>query len=425
MSTTDWTAFSLWPDDVLFFRDGKPSTVGEDHYLRSLFPPHPTTLYGAVRTRRLLDDDVDLKAAKGGWNGLSDDLKAELGPWGGFGQLELRGPWFVRRLPDLPEEVLLPAPQDLCVIRNKPEVAQKVRPKDDPPRVEHAYRYLCEETACTDADRGWSHSLGLWQAHAKVQTVWTPFPPESGHPETESTEKEPEPEPAAGWYLTPDGIAAWAAGDVPEPKHFVHHTELWLDEPRTGVGLRPEARGHQDGLLYTFGFIRLRKHIGLGFELRNSGLESGGALRLGGEGRMARLDAGPPLPLPAVSPAPGQPFHLAFATPALSASGALPPGLGKATGTGPLTGADDSGSYRALGGILKTPQLIGGWDLAANRAKALRRAIPAGSVFRLQPTDPAHQAALSGKNLSDFTDQALARQGFGLALVGLDPRRES
>ena len=49
----DWKSFRLVPDDVLFFRDGKPNTRGSDHYLRSLFPPNPSTLYGALRTRRL------------------------------------------------------------------------------------------------------------------------------------------------------------------------------------------------------------------------------------------------------------------------------------------------------------------------------------------------------------------------------------
>lgn len=67
MNAADWRFFRLDPDDVLFFRDGRPSTLGEDHYLRSLFPFHPSTLYGALRTRRLLDFGVDLhELARGG-----------------------------------------------------------------------------------------------------------------------------------------------------------------------------------------------------------------------------------------------------------------------------------------------------------------------------------------------------------------------
>ena len=70
MSESTWIPFRLVPDDVLFFRDGKPSSRGDDHYLRSLFPPYPSTLYGALRTRRLLDHDIALQ-------GLSQDTLEE------------------------------------------------------------------------------------------------------------------------------------------------------------------------------------------------------------------------------------------------------------------------------------------------------------------------------------------------------------
>ena len=63
MGQRDWTPFRLVPHDVLYFGDGRPSVMGEDHYLRSLFPPFPSTLYGAIRTRRLYDEGVDLVGA--------------------------------------------------------------------------------------------------------------------------------------------------------------------------------------------------------------------------------------------------------------------------------------------------------------------------------------------------------------------------
>lgn len=36
--------------DTLFFRDGKPFTMGENHWTDSLFPPNMSTIYGAIRT---------------------------------------------------------------------------------------------------------------------------------------------------------------------------------------------------------------------------------------------------------------------------------------------------------------------------------------------------------------------------------------
>src|SRR5947207_7513440 len=109
-------SFRIQPHDVLFFRDGKPSSLGEDHFHRSIFPPHSATLYGAIRTRRLIDEGVDLSRLKPStWNELvHEDLQAEIGTPQALGTFSLRGPWLTRRETfDGADEVLLPAPSDL------------------------------------------------------------------------------------------------------------------------------------------------------------------------------------------------------------------------------------------------------------------------------------------------------------------------
>ena len=35
--------------DTLFFRDGKPFSMGENHWTNSIFPPNMSTVYGADR----------------------------------------------------------------------------------------------------------------------------------------------------------------------------------------------------------------------------------------------------------------------------------------------------------------------------------------------------------------------------------------
>lgn len=35
--------------DTLFFRDGKPFSMGDDVWANGVFPPYPSTLYGALR----------------------------------------------------------------------------------------------------------------------------------------------------------------------------------------------------------------------------------------------------------------------------------------------------------------------------------------------------------------------------------------
>jgi CRISPR-associated protein Cmr3 len=394
-----WRPFRVTPEDVLFFRDGRPSSRGADHFLPSLFPPHPSTLYGALRTRRLIDEDVSLEELRREkqdlWSTLAEELRAELGPWGGFGALELRGPWLVHD-----GQVLLPAPADLGV-----RVAQNAAGADgDPPRVEEVVRFLLLD----EPSGGHSHPLGLLAPHQRTGGGWVPWPADAARA----------PEPVAGWFLRPRGLARWAEGALPEPDDFVHASELWAPEPRVGLGMESRRRAGETGMLYTFGFVRLQPGVALGFEVRNSALEPDRRIRLGGEGRTAWLDDGTALP-PATAPA-SKRIRLAFATPGPSEGGAWPPGFSPDALSGRVGGAD----LRLVAASVPGYQAVGGWDLARNRAKPLRRAIPAGAVFVFESTDgrPVDPADLHGINLSGYEDEHLARQGFGLVLAGVDPQ---
>jgi CRISPR-associated protein Cmr3 len=416
MSAADWTGFRLLPDDVLFFRDGRPSTRGEDHYLRSLFPPNPSTLYGALRTRRLADENVSLqrlrRQGKSLWNALPADLRAELGEWRGFGSLEVRGPWLVRGT----EEVLLPAPGDLAVVpRPSEEHAAPPDPDPDldreprPPAAERVARFLA-----TDADPrrgGHSHAGALLRPYEWKNGTWQRW---SG-----STP----PRSAAGWFLTSDGYAAWARGAAPDPGQLVHADRLWVSEPRVGVGLESGRRMAEDGQLYTFGFVRLRQDVYLGFEARGTALAPGCRVVLGGEGRTCWLDRGPVLPqAPVPGAGGGAGLRLATATPTLAQHGSALPGFTALGEAGALTGR----RLRLAGACVPGHTLVGGWDLARGGPKPLRRAIPAGSTFLLQPEEAGGElpdpADLHGTNLADFPGEHLARQGFGLLLAGLEPR---
>lgn len=399
MTETAWTSFRVTPDDVLFFRDGRPSARGSDHYLRSLFPPYPSTFYGAVRTRRLLDGGVDLAGLdEATWAQRLNGLEAELGAWGGFGSLRLRGPWLVRG-----GERLLPAPADLGVIRAKP------KDEHEPPRAETVVRYL-PFPAGEELPGGGSHpdDFLLLRAFAARGIPWDPPAPGV------------EARPAEGWFLNPAGLAEWRSGGVPRPDQLVHGKELWLDEARTGLGLLTNQRAGEDGQLYTFGFIRLVDGVSLGFEVAGSGLRPGGRLRLGGEGRSVLLEAGPSLsaagPLPST-----RRFCVSFATPALSAHGAWPPGFSAERRDGTLGGV----AVRLVSAVVPGFVNVGGWDLARRQPKPLRRAIQAGSVFlfeTLDGTDAADAAArIEGQCFSDFSDDQPARQGFGLAVAGVIP----
>ena len=100
-----------------------------------------------MRTRRLLDGGVDLSGLDAeSWGHRLNGLAAELGPWGGFGGLRLRGPWLLRG-----DEPLLPVPADLGVLLAKTK-------DDEPLRIETVVRYRPVPGALPG---GGSHPEGL------------------------------------------------------------------------------------------------------------------------------------------------------------------------------------------------------------------------------------------------------------------------
>jgi CRISPR-associated protein Cmr3 len=410
--TTPWRGFRIIPDDLLFFRDGRPSTRGDDHYLRSLFPPNPSTLYGALRTRRLLDAGVSLrelrKSGRELWEELPDELRSELGAWGGFGTLEIRGPWLVSDK----DGVLLPAPADLAVVVPREEDTTSItgaRSHHEEPPLPFAGTVVVRFLAAEDPGGRHSHQGRLLHPFTWEGGGWAAW-----------TDPAP-PRVVPGWWLTPQGLAAWAEGSAPAPADLVHSSALWLDEARVGVGLQADQRTSADGQLYTFGFIRLRPGISLGFDARGTGLEPGRRVVLGGEGRTGWLAEGPILPASPVPSTPASGLRVALATPALSASGAALPGFAAVGTAGELLGT----TTRLSGALVSGHTLVGGWDLARSRPKPLRRAIPVGSVGLLQaePTTSLEPAAFHGRAVSDFEDEEhLARQGFGLLLAGIEPQ---
>ena len=100
------------PLDVWLFRDGRPFTAGADHHARSVFPPSPRTLYGALRTKLLFDavergeGRLDDQGFVERTVGLPDDLEC----------LTLRGPLLARRGVNGRVERYFPAPLDLARI---------------------------------------------------------------------------------------------------------------------------------------------------------------------------------------------------------------------------------------------------------------------------------------------------------------------
>lgn len=101
----------LDPIDVLYFRNSKPFAKGEEHFSTSLFPPYPSTLYGALRTLILRQNDIFFDSFYKG--NIENDLKKLVGTPDSIGSLTINGLFLQRE-----ETIYLSSPADLVFSGN-------------------------------------------------------------------------------------------------------------------------------------------------------------------------------------------------------------------------------------------------------------------------------------------------------------------
>lgn len=209
-------------------------------------------------------------------------------------------------------------------------------------------------------------------------------------------------------YLSAGDLERFLGGATLEARSIKERRTFIADEPRVGIAIEADRGTVGEGLIYSSTFLRLKDDTALEVDLEFGGnapaeltayLHATPWLRLGGEGRAARVEpVAPPASPPAQPSTEGQPL-VYLATPALFEGTRWHP-----NGVTPLAAAVGS------------PQAFSGWDLAANLPMKTRYAVPAGAVFFYEATDfaalPAHATCVS----DDPDDQAA---GWGYCFKGV------
>ena len=347
---------SITPLDTVFFRDGKAFTMGEENQADGLFPPPPSVVYGALRTRYFTEHPGELPKAGG--------------PEDPTGTARITGLGLRRG------GTLFPLPRDL--VQRQRESAPEVVPL---------------RPVADDALPG-----------------STPVPAPLTHPETVET--------VEGGYLHRRDLIPYLQGaDRSTTYRYLREGDLVQTESKVGIKQNRATRGAQDGHLYRVGFRRLAPSVSLSVDVQGLPLSSSGLLKVGGEGKAARFETldqewpHPDPPLDAIRET--ECFKVYLSTPALFKSGWLPSFLDAGTLEGTVGSAQVSLYAAAVG----KPTYVGGWDIKEGAPKPMRKAVPSGSVyyFRLKEGPPeAVVDAWHGQSISD----AWAQEGFGLCYVG-------
>lgn len=343
MTTTPNATISfIAPLDVLFLR-GNQSFGDPGSYGDSLMPPWPSVAAGAIRSRILTDEGIDLAAF-----GRSEVVHAQLGTPAEPGSFVLHAFQLARRV-GKQVEILVAPPADLFV-------------------------------TVDESDKNKAHAQRLAPT-APAQGIAT----SSALPLLPILAQNERSKAAGGWWLTQSGWQKYLHGQTPASADLLPSSELWGMDERVGVGLSEQTRSAEDGKLFTNRAVALKPDVGFVAAISGATLPTSGLLRLGGDGRAASIEsvafAWPEPDYNAIA-SQGR-CRLVLTSPGLFTQGWLPNGCAV---------TEDGGIHFCLHGVqarlvaasVARSEVISGWDLAHWQPKTAQRIAPSGSVYWLE-----------------------------------------
>lgn len=359
--------------DTLFFRDGRPFTMGEDTWANGVFPPPPSVFYGALRSAYFAKYPDKIGLA----NKENDPTK----------DLIITDVFLYDR-----GSAYLPVPLDLVQKKNKSIEELEDIEDDKDSKKDYLPVYLLNETE--DKDKSYTSSnLEHLALDFEIEGV------ENGMISINSFKQ----------YI--QGRNNFNQAKNKRLRKIQEITGFIETEPKIGIKRTRITKMAEDGNLYRVGFNRTGS---LQFCVLFKGLndfQATGILKLGGEGKPifvhSRISESS-FTIPEFKPS-SKKFKLILTTPAIFENGWIPSFV-------------DNDKISLLSACIGKPQNIGGFDVALGQPKTMRKAVPAGSVYYLEAKDLSTITEIFGSinSISDvFTDDDdkitdYPKQGFGL-----------
>lgn len=351
--------------DTLFFRDGRPFTMGSETWANGIFPPPPSVIYGALRSAYFAENIDEFYKAK-----TKEDPTADLKIKGIF--LNIGG------------SIYYPLPLDCA--KEKTEREEKC-----------AFMLSLNENKVVSS--------------CPTQILLTP----PGNIAAETVE---------GGILDQFSFEDYLSQ---KKSSFFYRkiSEYVLTESKIGIGRNKQTltTDPENGRLYRVGMNRLASKMGSGREseplsiivdFTGLKLPEYGFLRLGGEGKAAfykeikDIDIAKPAGLKGIR------FKLVLTTPAVFENGWLPRWLDSEK----LEGEYEGIKLRLLTAAVGKYLTIGGFDVKDKEPKPMRRAVPPGSVYYFELCDGGDIAKVEDvfnyKSISDIDPE----EGYGITFVG-------
>lgn len=360
--------------DTLFFRDGKPFSLGDETWADGIFPPNPSVLYGALRTyiatkKRIPFEEVENRLQKVSIRHIGFEITLKSSE--GVGA----------------REKYLPLPAD-CAEKKKEEPTQKQEKRSK--KYEGIVRLAARANpaASSLSERG-------------LQYVFLP-------------DKEPFVESIADGLIMYSQLISYLRAEK-APTFARKISDFVLTESKVGNG-REDTHTVKEGSLYRVGMKRVSDlSVLMTVEQADDstiGPEDidGAMVKLGAEGKLVTLSPSSDTNFDEQIRAlqiEGDYFKVYLSTPAIFVKNGWYPDLAKFGIEATLVGA-----------CMGKPKSIGGFNMIDKHRrvspKPMYKAVPAGSVFFFKKEGDISFSALQGISLSEVYDQ----QGYGISFFG-------
>lgn len=378
----------LRPVDTFFFRNHKNFNSGEDSTAGFIFPPRPSTIYGALRSAYIhkKSDFLTFKQEK------DADIKYWMGTVSAPGALSINGTFLYAG-----GETILPLPLDYQVIKEKRGEGE----------AEYAYPLVLEKNINQFSSSGEKWSL-------------------CGAKEQKSSS-------STGAFLS---LKKWQESLFNRGKVKINRFSQWvLTEDKLGIARDWKTSTSKKGMLYQMQMFRFKDEQfpekGAGFIVFCEDAPDFSEvkyLRLGGRNRPWTMEV-----LKDNETILNKDEETEIIR-QIEKSGIARIILLTPT----IWNGNQSKFYREKGNVLRIKdelefpimtaamgrsELIGGWDIAGNRPKKRMQAVPAGSVFYLEVKRGMAEKLMQSLKKIKISDE-LAHEGYGWAICSAYNKKE-
>jgi CRISPR-associated protein Cmr3 len=385
-NTQNETVLQIQAVDTLFFRDGKPFTMGEDSVAEGIFPPMPSVIYGALRSAYFAENIEKLDKAN-----ENDDPTSKLEITGVY-YCQLKKYKYISKEVenDTTLKILYPVPLDIV---NK------------------------------DGEGVIGDAINFNSSSLLNQNIFhnTPVEGYNGFLDEKTFNNYYVLDEKNGYY--PTLIDSIKTKDI-----------------KIGIGRDKELKSTKEGLLYRIELTRLDEKVNFFAEENKTEISKFSILvksnfksiceypdfiRLGGEGKIAKCNEiiASTINCDYLSDI-DKYFKLYFLTPVVFTNGSIPDFDSFDSET--LECEWKGIKLKLLSAFIGKYQTVGGFDIKKREPKAMQKAIPAGSVYYFEIIDTkktSKDVIEKFHNKSVYTEtqtnenNLLQKQGYGITLV--------